>query len=247
MPDADGRKVALITGVTGQDGAYLARPAAREGLCRPRREAALVVVQHRRGSTTSYQDPHDAGPALHPPLRRHDRRHQPDPHRAGGAAGRDLQPRRPEPRAGELRDRRNTPPTPTRSARCACWRRSACWAWRQDLPLLPGLDLGALRQGRTRRRRARPRPSPRAAPMARPSSTPTGSVVNYREAYGLHASNGILFNHESPLRGETFVTRKITRAVAAIRLGLQETPLPRQPPRPARLGPCARLRRGACG
>jgi GDPmannose 4,6-dehydratase len=47
-------------------------------------------------------------------------------------------------------------------------------------------------------------------------------TVNYREAYGLHASNGILFNHESPLRGETFVTRKITRAVAAIEHGLQE-------------------------
>ncbi|HKT14621.1 MAG TPA: GDP-mannose 4,6-dehydratase [Allosphingosinicella sp.] len=47
-------------------------------------------------------------------------------------------------------------------------------------------------------------------------------VVNYREAYGMHASNGILFNHESPLRGETFVTRKITRAAAAIALGRQE-------------------------
>ncbi len=47
-------------------------------------------------------------------------------------------------------------------------------------------------------------------------------VVNYREAYGMHASNGILFNHESPLRGETFVTRKITRAAAAISLGQQE-------------------------
>lgn len=47
-------------------------------------------------------------------------------------------------------------------------------------------------------------------------------TVNYREAYGIHASNGILFNHESPLRGETFVTRKITRAVAAISLNLQE-------------------------
>ena len=46
-------------------------------------------------------------------------------------------------------------------------------------------------------------------------------TVNYREAYGMHASNGILFNHESPIRGETFVTRKITRAVAAIELGLQ--------------------------
>lgn len=47
-------------------------------------------------------------------------------------------------------------------------------------------------------------------------------TVNYREAYGMHASNGILFNHESPLRGETFVTRKVTRAVSRIVLGLQD-------------------------
>jgi GDPmannose 4,6-dehydratase len=47
-------------------------------------------------------------------------------------------------------------------------------------------------------------------------------TVNYREAYGMHASNGILFNHESPIRGETFVTRKITRAVAAISAGQQD-------------------------
>src|SRR5512134_1004747 len=47
-------------------------------------------------------------------------------------------------------------------------------------------------------------------------------VVNYREAYGIYACNGILFNHESPIRGETFVTRKITRALARIKLGLQE-------------------------
>ncbi len=47
-------------------------------------------------------------------------------------------------------------------------------------------------------------------------------TVNYREAYGMHASNGILFNHESPLRGETFVTRKITRATARIAMGMQE-------------------------
>ena len=47
-------------------------------------------------------------------------------------------------------------------------------------------------------------------------------TVNYREAYGMHATNGILFNHESPLRGETFVTRKITRAAAAISLGRQK-------------------------
>src|SRR5437899_2336413 len=47
-------------------------------------------------------------------------------------------------------------------------------------------------------------------------------TVNYREAYGMHASSGILFNHESPIRGETFVTRKITRAVASIKHGLQQ-------------------------
>ena len=48
-------------------------------------------------------------------------------------------------------------------------------------------------------------------------------TVNYREAYGMHACNGILFNHESPIRGETFVTRKISRAVAAIECGAQDT------------------------
>jgi GDPmannose 4,6-dehydratase len=47
-------------------------------------------------------------------------------------------------------------------------------------------------------------------------------TVNYREAYGIYACNGILFNHESPVRGETFVTRKITRAIARIALGLQD-------------------------
>jgi GDPmannose 4,6-dehydratase len=48
------------------------------------------------------------------------------------------------------------------------------------------------------------------------------ATVNYREAYGMHATNGILFNHESPRRGETFVTRKITRAVARIAAGIQD-------------------------
>jgi len=47
-------------------------------------------------------------------------------------------------------------------------------------------------------------------------------TVNYREAYGLHASNGILFNYESPIRGETFVTRKISRAISKIALGMQD-------------------------
>ena len=66
-------------------------------------------------------------------------------------------------------------------------------------------------------------------------------TVNYREAYGMHASNGILFNHESPIRGETFVTRKITRAVAAIELGKQDTLFIGNLNCQARLGSCSRL------
>ncbi len=68
-------------------------------------------------------------------------------------------------------------------------------------------------------------------------------TVNYREAYGMFASNGILFNHESPIRGETFVTRKITRAVARIENGPRGDALSRQSRRQARLGPCQGLRR----
>ena len=70
------------------------------------------------------------------------------------------------------------------------------------------------------------------------------STVNYREAYGLFACNGILFNHESIRRGETFVTRKISRAVARIKAGHAGQAVPRQPRRRARLGLRARVRRG---
>ena len=68
-------------------------------------------------------------------------------------------------------------------------------------------------------------------------------TVNYREAYGIYACNGILFNHEGPMRGETFVTRKITRARGGDRARLSGAALSGQPRRPARLGPCPRLRR----
>ena len=68
------------------------------------------------------------------------------------------------------------------------------------------------------------------------------ATVNYRESYGMHASNGILFNHESPRRGETFVTRKITRAVGGHQKRPAKRALPRQPRREARLG----LREGIC-
>ena len=69
-------------------------------------------------------------------------------------------------------------------------------------------------------------------------------TVNYREAYGMYASNGILFNHESPVRGETFVTRKITRGVARIELGLHEALYLGNLEAQARLGPCQGLCRG---
>ena len=67
-------------------------------------------------------------------------------------------------------------------------------------------------------------------------------TVNYRESYGIFACNGILFNHESPMRGETFVTRKITRALARIVARPAGLPLPRQSRRAARLGPREGLR-----
>ncbi len=70
---------------------------------------------------------------------------------------------------------------------------------------------------------------------------------NYRESYGMFAVNGIMFNHESPRRGETFVTRKITRAVARIRAGSAGVPVSGQPGRSARLGVRGRLRRARCG
>ena len=62
-----------------------------------------------------------------------------------------------------------------------------------------------------------------ASPYACAKVFAHGLTRNYREGYGLHASSGILFNHESPRRGETFVTRKITLAAARIKLGLQDT------------------------
>ena len=69
-------------------------------------------------------------------------------------------------------------------------------------------------------------------------------AVNYREAYGMFICNGILFNHESERRGETFVTRKITRALGHIKVGLQKKLFLGKPGRPKRLGLCGRLCRG---
>ena len=205
-------KKALITGITGQDGSYLAELLLDKGY-----EVHGII---RRSSTFNtgridhiYQDPHlprrrlflhygdlTDGSSLNLILETR-------------PARRDLQPRRAEPRPGLLRRAgvhrrghrarhaaaaRGDPrasgsrtPASTRRPRRRCSAAVAAAAERDDAV-------------------------PPAQPLRRaPRSTPTGSRVNYREAYGMHVSNGILFNHESPRRGETFVTRKITRAAAA--------------------------------
>lgn len=91
-----------------------------------------------------------------------------------------------------------------------------------QVPLLPGLRH---RNSTARPRQfhsPRPRPSTPARPTRSRSSMPTGWWSITARPTGFHGSNGILFNHESPLRGETFVSRKVTRGVAAIHLGLQD-------------------------
>ena len=214
-------KKALITGITGQDGAYLAEFLLDKGYEVHGIKRRASLVQHRRGSTTCtrtrtsenvrfrlhYGDLTDATNLI-----RIIQEVQPDEiynlaaqshvavsfetpgvHRQCRRLGHPAAARgHPHPEAGGTRPASTRPPPPSCTARCR------------------------------RPRRRRPRPSIRARPTAWPSSTRYWITVNYREAYGLFACNGILFNHESPIRGETFVTRKITRGSARIKTGLQE-------------------------
>ena len=147
--------------------------AARQGLHRPRRQAPLLVVQHG-ARRRPLRRPARARDALLHALRRHDGRHQPHPPHPGAQAGRDLQSRRPEPRAGELRDAGIH--RQRRRARHAAPARGDPHPRHQGQgALLPGLDLGALRQGAGDAADARRRRSIRARPTPPPSSTPTGS------------------------------------------------------------------------
>ena len=214
----DKAKVALITGVTGQDGAYLAEFLLAKGY--------VVHGVKRRSSSFNtgridhiYQDPHAADPRfiLHfgdmtdaTNLIRIVQTVQPDeiynlaaqshvqvsfetPEYTANADG--LGPLRllEAIRLLGLND-------------CRFYQASTSELY-GDTPDVPQNETTAFR--------------PRS-PYAAAKLYAYWMVVNYREAYGLHASNGILFNHESPVRGETFVTRKITRAVAAIHLGRQD-------------------------
>ncbi len=110
---------------------------------------------------------------------------------------------------------------PTGSARCGCWRRSAFWGSTEKTRFYQASTSELYGKVQEMPQRETTPFYPRS-PYAAAKLYAYWITVNYREAYGMHASNGILFNHESPMRGETFVTRKITRAVAAIELGLQE-------------------------
>ena len=116
---------------------------------------------------------------------------------------------------------RSTPRTPMPLGSCGCWRPSASWGLRRrrgfTRPPHPRCTAWCRRSRRTETTPFYPR-----SPYGVAKLYAYWIMVNYREAYGMYACNGILFNHESPMRGETFVTRKITRGLARIKLGLQQ-------------------------
>ena len=219
MPDAQGRKVALITGVTGQDGAYLTELLLSKGY--------VVHGLKRRSSSFNtgrieqfYQDPHEE-----------DRRlvlHYGDLTDSTNLI-RIVQQVRPD-EIYNLAAQSHVAvsfETPEYTANADAVG---------TLRLLEAIRILGLEkttrfyQASTSELYGLVQEVPQSETTPFYPRSPYGVaklysywiVVNYREAYGIHASNGILFNHESPLRGETFVTRKITRAVAAIKLGFED-------------------------
>lgn len=212
------RKVALITGVTGQDGAYLAELLIEKGY-------QVHGIKRRSSSFNTgridhlYQDPHEADPALRlhfgdltdaTNLIRLIQEIQPtEIYNLGAQSHVQVSFETPEYTAnadalGTLR---------LLEAIRLLGMEKSCRLYQASTSELFGNATEAPQSETTRF-------APRS-PYAAAKLYAYWICVNYREAYGLFAANGILFNHESPLRGETFVTRKITRAVAAIHLGLQ--------------------------
>jgi len=212
-------KVALITGVTGQDGAYLARLLLEKGY--------VVHGLKRRSSSFNtgriediYQDPHDTDPKLilhygdmtdSTNLIRVMQETRPDEvYNLAAQSHVQVSFETPEYTAnadgiGTLRL--------LEAMRILGMEKSTRF-YQASTSELYGLVQETPQRETT--------PFYPRSPYAAAKLYAYWIVVNYREAYGMHASNGILFNHESPLRGETFVTRKITRAVAAIKLGKQQ-------------------------
>ena len=241
MDDTKDRR-ALITGITGQDGSYLAEFLLAKGY-----EVHGII---RRASSFNteridhlYQDPHEDQTPPVAALRRPRGRHQPHP-AADCRFSRTrstTSPRRATCASASTCPEYTADVTGARHA-CACSRRSASPASRRA-STRPRAQRD-VRQGRKPAAERDDAVSPAQPVRGRARSIAYWTTVNYRESYGMFACNGILFNHESPRRGETFVTRKITRAVARIIAGLQEQALPRQPGRQARLGLRAGVRRG---
>ncbi|MER9769071.1 GDP-mannose 4,6-dehydratase [Mesorhizobium sp. M0142] len=215
----ENRKVALVTGITGQDGAYLTRLLLEKGY--------VVHGIKRRSSSFNtgriediYQDPHDPDPRLilhygdltdATNLIRVVQESQPDEiYNLAAQSHVQVSFETPEYTAnadgiGTLR---------LLEAIRLLGLKDKTRFYQASTSELYGL-VQSVPQNETT-------PFYPRSPYAAAKLYAYWIVVNYREAYGIHASNGILFNHESPLRGETFVTRKITRAAAAIYLGKQD-------------------------
>ena len=213
------RRVALITGVTGQDGAYLAEYLLRLGY-------TVHGIKRRSSSFNTarvdhlYHDRHEAC-AVPAALWRYDRLDQPDPPDAADQPDRDLQPRRPEPCRRQFRKPEYTANADglgvlrlLEAIRILGMEKETRF-YQASTSELYGLVQDVPQKETT--------PFYPRSPYGVAKLYGYWITVNYREAYGMYASNGILFNHESPIRGETFVTRKITRGVAAIETGQEDT------------------------
>ena len=216
---ADNTRVALITGITGQDGSYLAEYLLGLGY-------RVHGIKRRSSSFNTqridhlYEDPHAPAPAM--TLHYGDMTDCNKSHPVGpaGSTDRNLQSCCSKPCWRQLRNARI--------------HRQRRWTW--VLRLLEAIRILGLEK-HTRFYQASTSelyglvqevPQRETTPFYPRSPYAVAKLygywitVNYREAYGMHASNGILFNHESPNRGETFVTRKITRAVSRIEVGLDQ-------------------------
>lgn len=216
---ADHGRTALITGVTGQDGAYLAKLLLAQGY-------SVHGIKRRSSSFNTgriediYEDPHEPDPRL--------TLHYGDLTDATNLI-RIVQETRPDEiynlaAQSHVAVSFETPEYTANADALGTLRlleairilgmEKTCRFYQASTSELYGLVREAPQRETT--------PFCPRSPYAAAKLYAYWITVNYREAYGIHASNGILFNHESPLRGETFVTRKITRAAAAIALGRQD-------------------------
>ena len=209
------KKVALVTGITGQDGSYLAELLLEKGY-----EVHGLI---RRASTFNtaridhiYQDPHEPNPRLN--------LHYGDLTDGVGLTNlvRDVQPSEIYNLAAQSHVMVSfTMPQYTSQVDGigTVAILEAIRATKREIRFYQASTselYGSTPPPQNEESKFRPR-----SPYAAAKLMAYWATVNYREAFGIHATNGILFNHESPRRGETFVTRKITRAVAAIKAGKQ--------------------------